>query len=493
MAGLPIVDNALGWAQIQLRGGWLRILTRGFWYGLALTSLIFLSCRLDPNASARILGMWSGGLLVLQGGALLLWAASGLAARVRLDVSTKMLESHRLSPIGGVQGVTGYLIGAVADMAPIVLINLVLGVIVNTFAMRSVETFLLTNVFILWLVMCVWPAAVFVGLASKISPVWILLVLLGAIFGGGVLMWIFPAIMLLISPILAGLVTGGARQWMAVYPITLIAQVILGTVFFIAGSRRFRSDERAAFGPLLGTIVVAMWVTLSVIGMRWQSLIVPGGYESDTSWHVQVTASMAVAIGLSIVPIMSVAWSDRLRRRRLSCGDPDVSKRIVPVELIVVVCAMLCLCVALVPLLRRAGPAPPGAPVPAVLTTLRTIPLEDMARLGAVVVLALLSISWIVRLCYRSRKPIAAWLVVWAVGVSLMVPLAVEMVRYLAGAKDFMPPEVLCLSPIGAMQLIIEQEPHSLTHGLLVQGITTAMIGLLFVAKRDSDTERQSG
>ncbi len=487
MAGLPIVENSLAWAQLQLRGGWARVVARGFWYGMGLIALVFITCRLDPNASRQILGLWCRALLVLQAVALLFWVPSGLVAKVRLDIGTKMLESHRLSPIRGTEGVSGYLLGAAADIAPIVLINVVLGLLTATFSLQSIEAHVVTHSLLIWLAILFWPAAVYIGLATKFSLNWVFMLVAAAVIGGGLMLGAFPALVLLISPLLTGMIRGGTSRWLAVYPVTLIAQAVLGGVFFIAASRRFRSDERPAFGPILGTVVLTLWVGLSIIGIRWQHRIVPQGYEVDTTWQQQVTASMSVGIGLSLVPIASVAWADKLRRRRKRFGDRDLPRRGVPLELIVAISAVLCLCVLHLPLMRRAALTTTGLPRPSMLGIFHLVPWEDVARLGVVVVLALLSMSWIVRLCYRHRKPAAAWLVVWAIGVCLMLPMAVELTRYQAGAKEFMPPAVLALSPIGAMQLIIEQDPQSIAHGLFAQGVIAAVIGLIFLLNRNRD------
>src|SRR5258705_532378 len=106
------IYNALGWGHLQLRGGWknLAITTGG--YSLLIVAVIIVTLRLNPDYAQGILQGWTVGLLGLQMGVLLLFGCMTVGAAVRLDHTSRMIESHRLMPTPATSAIAGYVMGA---------------------------------------------------------------------------------------------------------------------------------------------------------------------------------------------------------------------------------------------------------------------------------------------------------------------------------------------------------------------------------------------
>src|SRR5258705_6410777 len=112
MAKEPGIYNAMGWGHLQLRGGWKNLLVTTVGYSLLIVAVIIVTVRLNPDYTQRILEGWTVGLLGLQSGVLLLFGCMTVGAAVRLDHTSRMIESHRLMPTPASSAIAGYLMGA---------------------------------------------------------------------------------------------------------------------------------------------------------------------------------------------------------------------------------------------------------------------------------------------------------------------------------------------------------------------------------------------
>src|SRR5829696_3572461 len=105
-------DNAIAWAHFRLRGAWRRSLTVTAGASVVLGGILLTTYRLNPDEGDRVLFGWTTGLLVLQAACLILYIPGRLGTIVRGDVTSKMLESHRLMPIPPTHAIAGYIMGA---------------------------------------------------------------------------------------------------------------------------------------------------------------------------------------------------------------------------------------------------------------------------------------------------------------------------------------------------------------------------------------------
>src|SRR5439155_18374837 len=89
-------NNAISWAHFRLRGGWKRSLTFTLGAAALLAVLIIGGQRFDPLNASRTLFGWVSGLLGLVAACLVLYVPGRIAAAIRQDLQSKLIESHRL-------------------------------------------------------------------------------------------------------------------------------------------------------------------------------------------------------------------------------------------------------------------------------------------------------------------------------------------------------------------------------------------------------------
>src|SRR5215208_2516431 len=91
--------NALAWGQFHLRGGWPRLWAFAGFYLVGMGSLVGLQAVLGNSAAAAMKFTLTG----IQAGVLVLFAAGRVANAVRQDLTSRMIESHRLMPLSPAQ------------------------------------------------------------------------------------------------------------------------------------------------------------------------------------------------------------------------------------------------------------------------------------------------------------------------------------------------------------------------------------------------------
>src|SRR5215203_4163271 len=116
-------DNAIAWVQVRLRGGPRNLLTTTGTYA-GVIGLSMVACvQLLPTPVDQILGGWATAIIVLQAAVLLLFGGSRVAAAIRQDITSGVIESHRLMPIAPAQAVAGYMQGATCQALCLALAN----------------------------------------------------------------------------------------------------------------------------------------------------------------------------------------------------------------------------------------------------------------------------------------------------------------------------------------------------------------------------------
>src|SRR5215203_1688070 len=120
-----MVNNAIAWAHFQLRGGlssvWFCLV-----YAAAVVGFYALARSVDPINFGRA-SFWVNLLMGIQTLALVLFGASRVSAAIRGDVTSRMIESHRLMPTSPVMAIAGYLVGGAAQPLMIGATTFILG------------------------------------------------------------------------------------------------------------------------------------------------------------------------------------------------------------------------------------------------------------------------------------------------------------------------------------------------------------------------------
>jgi len=125
---VPFV-NAIAWAQFRLLGGWKNTLITGIAYAAIMGATMFGVARALTMSPSATLSYFVGLFLGLQVLALVMYGTFRVSAAVRSDVSSRVIESHRLMPLGSGSAIVGYLLGAPIQALCLFGINVVLGAI----------------------------------------------------------------------------------------------------------------------------------------------------------------------------------------------------------------------------------------------------------------------------------------------------------------------------------------------------------------------------
>lgn len=452
-------DNAIAWVQVRLRGGPRNLLTTTATYAGVIALSMVACVQLLPTPVDRILGGWATAIIVLQAAVLLLFGGSRVAAAIRQDITLGIIESHRLMPVAPGQAVAGYVLGSTSQAMCLASVNLLLGGYAAVASGVRWQDWLGANVLLLAFAAFSWMVLAFAAFHPR-NPIGLafLAPVVLTVNQGGV-MSVAPGLVLLAAPLLGNSIfdmtatLGGLRP---TYVLSLAAQFLVGAICFTAAARKYRRPDVIGLTPLLGMLLLAVWVGLSWVGMTHWELLRPRYVRDDwVTPETQLLTSLFIAMLLALVPVtaaaeMNVAWV----RRRLA-DDPALGARPVPNMAIVFAATgiVLLLCDARWML---------GG----------TFPASTLAFTAAAVVLHLSSASYLRRaLRYYTEKvngPLFLWLLLTWLG-----PLLADAVRHrhLGIPERPVLTELSTLSPLGTIIALWGRHDYPVMVGLAFQGV----------------------
>ena len=106
-----LTTNAIGWAAFQLQGGWRNIAATALGYGVIVVLGLTAAAQFATVPVGQMMYTLLMFMLAAQGLWLLLFAPSRIQTALRRDLTTGMIESHRLMPLSPTRAILGYLIG----------------------------------------------------------------------------------------------------------------------------------------------------------------------------------------------------------------------------------------------------------------------------------------------------------------------------------------------------------------------------------------------
>lgn len=302
---LPI---AIWRLQYNLLGGNRRMIGAACVYALALVVGAYGSRRVfveEPLADVAYVMLIVLGVIqifiAVMGGCNAIYRAS------LRDFESKMIESHRLTPMTSGTVVLGYLFGTTLQIQAFFFVGLIVGTVITSWAGLQVRDWIIGNLLILNGAVTLWSAVLLSGLrpAKPISPA---ALIIGAAVLGNVGVLLLPAAGLLMSayPIVFGfqMTTGGS--WPAGSAILMIAIVnVVMTVFWLsAAAAKYRRPDLPALNSVRGLILLAFWTVFGTIGsvIYFYSGVSGGGFGptgGDTmmmQWIATIILSFLVAL-----------------------------------------------------------------------------------------------------------------------------------------------------------------------------------------------------
>jgi hypothetical protein len=325
MNSMPFAPNAIWWVQYRLLGGPTRLFVFTSAYSAILVSAT-IGCRqlmLDKTATqyADLIVLLLTGVQVLI---IVLGATNAVGRGISRDLTTKMLESHRLSPMSNFGVMVGYLVGANLQMLLMYFVGVVFGSIVIRWGTTGIEGWLTGNLLLLLVAPSLWSLILFANVARgkpvSVGPfVFIPLVM-------GMVLVSVPGLGLV-----SGVYAGSFAVWVMLgtfspnhFVASLLAMVSLFVtgVWMRAAMRKFRRPDLPAFGPWRGLGLLFLWLFLGNIGIVVMT-------NDDLRLYVrefaQVTAEFtgtivigtaAISMVVSIFPIMASVVTVRGRLGR---------------------------------------------------------------------------------------------------------------------------------------------------------------------------------
>ncbi|HOB75097.1 MAG TPA: hypothetical protein PKG54_11270 [Phycisphaerae bacterium] len=487
------ISNSIAWAHLQLKGGWRNILTTSVTYFVILLVVIFASVRLaDPTPPAQVLGGWVFILMGLQIGTLVLFGCWAISAAIRKDVTSKIIESHRLMPVSGADAVAGYILGPASQAIAFSCVNLVLGLVLSRFSsFGGTQGWLYANLVLGVFAACAWIVMVFLPLVLPVSSR-LLIGLIWVIFVGyETIPALLPGVSFLFGPALSGSVfdiitTGQVAEGQI---LSMLGQILVAVLCYVGAVRKYRRDDLLAWGPGVGLAVVAAYVVIQLAGLALWDVIKPWAWRtSRISFEVQLLIAATGALLIGLIPVHGAAWLHASWERRRALNDPALNRRPIAVGVVVLIAAVI---IAALPALAvparwhvvSNAPVVRGQPISIhEPLTGPDVPLEAIVRTGLVAAAFLLSVSYLLRWLYR-REIRTRWLVVFFVLLTWagppMLDFMVEGMRTGFESDDVLTTRAGC-SPLVAMVWLWTSSGLSTNPGIAVQWLIAGVMGAVY-------------
>jgi hypothetical protein len=484
-----MTNNAIAWAHFQLRGG----LKGSLWfcglYALAVIGFYIFAHNADPRGAGMPSG-WTSMLLAIQTLSLVIFASSRISAAIRGDITSRMIESHRLMPTSPAMAIAGYLVGGASQPLMISATTFLLGLIISTTAGLQVDRWILSNAVLLLFAGFVWSM---IALGSFISTAkgpmgmgWIFGVFGVTAFSQGMITIVLPAATILVSPLIGrSIFTSGAGTAMPSlgYAASLVGQLVIGSLFFTAASRRYRSAELTGFTPAMALGLIITWTALSIFGiLNWEELH-PSVFSRRTQFGndliiIQATLSIGATTFLSLLPLAASSRFYRDWKLHQALNDPGLARRPIHPALVVLVCALACTSIAFCigePLINPLGRdyvferLHLSKRVAAILSTALTVAAF------------LFSVSYIMRILHRGNARRTTWLIGLFIVFIVATPLIAEVVRnVISDMNNFKWSRMAGVSPVGAIILTWGGGEADPAPGILMQIAIAALLAILF-------------
>lgn len=463
-------DNAIGWAHLQLRGGWKNIAMTTGCYALAIVVLIIVTLQLQPLATTRILAGWTSGLLAFEAALLVLLGCNTIATSLKIDLAA-ILESHRLMPISPPAAIVGYLAGPTTQALSLAAVTFLIGTVTALGGQVPLRHWFIPHLTLALFTLFAWTLVIFAAFAHKhgVRVIWLFLIFGGVIARGG--LWsTLPGLNVLASPMIGHSIFAlRADSTEITWPLlaAFTAQLYIGTICFLGATRRYRQSDIPALSPLLALLLLAGWVLISVLGIRYESDFVSDLWRNfGTTDSVQFLSSFIVATLLAIVPVASAAWSHTQWCQHRDIHDPALPRRAFPPLLVVL------LATAIVLVLTAAAPEP------------RHSWTQACVRTAIATACFLLPISYLLQIIHRRRARPLLLVGLWVL-LTCLGPFILDAIRY--GMSNDPHAELMSAlatcSPLGALITIWDGDPLQTTPGLIFQASLALLTLILYHAR----------
>jgi len=486
-----IVNNPLGWVQLQLLGGWRRVFMIMGVYAAAVLVGHVMIYRATYGYEGDIAGFCDeafGFMVFIMALMLVIGGASAIKKAIHRDFTTDMITSHRNTAMGGQLAVFGYLTGATATVFGLTLVNWFTCTILAILSKSSFDCYYLGPILLLVILLAfsalAWTLGVLLGLRTRGGMnVAGLVVVIGIMAATPFLPVIHfhPGFALLVdATALQQLSNAQAAGIMdASIIISMIAQVAFALVFFQAAARKFTRDDVAAFNPILAFGLLASSALLCSVALAyWPTAITQLNERPEQVLPIMLLATLGSLALLAILPVANAAHN-RTQWAKRKVKDPEFNRpRPIGVFLATLLATVIGLGICAIVWHRhiRAIMNESTGLLASDIPGLGT-PVRSLLLIAVVFFLALLPVGPLLRMLYarslRGMWFMSAFIVLlWAMPPFL--DLAVSVLS--AAPEDAGLSWLFACSPIGAWIVICYNAEAALLPGLLVQAGLAVML-----------------
>lgn len=318
--------NPIAWVQFQLNGGMKRLLGVCGIYVVAFVLLNVFIYRATTTswqaAQVSALSTFAGNSLAFTlfvSAAMLVVGGAGVINKAVLrDFTSDMITSHRSTAMTGRLAVFGYLTGPTSTMICLTFINWIACTVLAGLAGYPIVG--PSFIFIIFGCMAsvAWCAAALSGLCYRgklsFAVVMVPLVIIFVVDPIRDLLIAHPGLALLVNYAgaqqLSRSAAGVAPEAVKALVVSMLSQLVLAFIFFLAAARRFQRDDVTAFNPALAYALLALCALISGVGLNhFSDHSTPFITDSLIVLPTQTfTTIMSLAL-VAILPISNAAWT----------------------------------------------------------------------------------------------------------------------------------------------------------------------------------------
>lgn len=254
--------------QYQLLGGHRRLIAVAVAYTFALIIAFAAYRRLEPTTGIAALVANALQLLAAIQCLIILFGGCNAVHRAGVrDFGSKMLESHRLTPLSNVTVAIGYIFGATLQTLSLFVCTALFGGVLTLMGGYPVEDWLMGHMLLLSGAAPLWAMTLLVGLrpAKPIAPAGFLVVIgLGAAF-----MFLVPALAIFsgVSSATAAYftITGSSTMSTPAEVGLLGANIVLLCFWISTASAKYRRPDLPALNGIRGLVLLVLWLITSCV------------------------------------------------------------------------------------------------------------------------------------------------------------------------------------------------------------------------------------
>lgn len=316
--------------QFQLQGGHRRV-----WWIVAIVLLLELVAAftfrraMQRETLDEVCGMLLYALGVFQVGLLFLAGPNAIHRAMLRDYESKMIESHRMTPMSNIGVALGYLLGPPLLVMLIFLVTMVFGAFVVQLADADLGKWFGGHALILVSAISVWALVVLMGMrqGKPFSPAPVIVGLsafsvpLAMHPGAGAVLGLYA-----VALAFAACIDKGN---LALEAFVALGFVSLLSSFFWLGlaAVKYRRPDLPVVNAWRGLLLLSLWMILSSIGIAAWDRVVGGlvGPKRDTGLHlIQWISTMTSGMALGCLVVIATANSSILvRQGRMPRGFSD--------------------------------------------------------------------------------------------------------------------------------------------------------------------------